>query len=52
MILLLTSLQSDIDLTVWFDLGIINVGDAHSDDGHFFKTPKSTNLVTSFFRVS
>ena len=30
----------------------MNVGDAHSESGCLFNTPISSNLVTSFLRVS
>ena len=47
---LFTSLKSEINRTVLF--GIMNVGDAHSESGCLFNTPISSNLATSFLRIS
>ncbi len=51
-ILLLSSLKSDMVRTVISFLGIMNVGAAHSDDDCFFSTPIDTNLLISFIRVA
>ena len=48
---LFNSLKSERNRTGWFDLGIINVGDPHSDSGCLFSTPSSTNLLTSFLNT-
>ena len=49
LILLLSSLKSEMKRTVPFFLGIINVGAAHSELFLRFKTPIFTNLLTSNF---
>ena len=49
---LFTSLKSDMNLTVLFFLGIINVGDAHFDVGWLLSTPNLHNRSTSFLRTS
>ena len=52
LILLLSSLKSDMKRTVAFFLEILNVGAAHSELFSRFKTPMFTNQLTSVFRVS
>ena len=44
--------KSEINLIIWFFLGIANEGHAHSEGCIGYNTPCSTNLATSFFIVS
>ena len=52
LILLLSSLKSEMKLTVPFYFGIIKVEAAHLDLFLRFNTPMYINLLTSVFRVS
>ena len=49
---LFTSLKSDMNLTVIFFLGIVNLGEPHSLSGLVTNTLSYTNLSTSRFKVS
>ena len=51
LVLLLSSLKSEMKQTFSFFLGIINVGTAYSELFSCFKAPMFTNLLTSFLRV-
>ena len=52
LILLLSSIKSEMKQTVQFFLGIINVRAIHSELFLHFKTPMHTYLLPSVFRVS
>jgi hypothetical protein len=49
---LLISLKSDIVRTVLSFLGIINVGDAHPDDGCHSNTPILHSRLISFINMA
>ncbi len=49
---LLSSLKSDIVCMVISFFGMINVGEARSDDACFFNTPIEHSLLISFIRVA
>ena len=51
LILLFSSLKSDMKRTVPFFLGIIKVGAAHSERLTHLRTPIFTSLSTSFLKV-
>jgi hypothetical protein len=48
---LLSSLKSDIVLTVLSFLGMMNVGDAHHDDGCHSNTPMLHSSLLFFMRT-
>ncbi len=48
----LSSLKSDIAHTVLSFLGMINVGDAHCDDGCHSNTPMLHSRMISFMRTA
>ena len=47
MIRLFTSLKSAINLTVWFNFGMMKVGEAHSEGGCFFTSKHLNPLISS-----
>jgi hypothetical protein len=49
---LISSLKSDIVRTVLSFLGVINVGDAHLDDGCHSNTPMFYNRLISFINTA
>ena len=49
---LLSSLKSDIVRTVLSFLGMINVGDAHLDDGYHSNTPMLHSRLISFINTA
>jgi hypothetical protein len=49
---LLSSIKSDIVRTVLSFLGMINVGDAHCDDGCHFNTPMLHSRLISFINMA
>jgi hypothetical protein len=49
---LLSSLKSDIVCTVLSFLGMINVGDAHLDDGCHSNTPMLHSRLISFIHTA